>query len=97
MLQPIQQHSWDVNWSVPDAKGGQNTLFTLNPHSSIHELQTYFTFPPDVAVETVVRSKKMYDSPNKLSGGSPYDKIFQDRDSVIVLYDIPDGARFSHV
>ena len=97
VLQPIQQHSWDVTWSVPDAKGVQNTLFTLNPHSSIHELQTYFTFPPDVAVETVVRSKKMYDSPDKFSGGSPYEKIFQDRDSVIVLYDIPDGARFSHV
>ena len=97
VLQPIQQHSWDVTWSVPDAKGVQNTLFTVNPHSSIHELQTYFTFPPDVAVETVVRSKKMYDSPDKFSGGSPYEKIFQDRDSLIVLYDIPNGARFPHV
>ncbi len=97
VLQPIQQHSWDVTWSVPDAKSVQNTLFTVNPHSSIHELQTYFTFPPAVAVETVVRSKKMYDSPDKFSGGSPYEKIFQDRDSVIVLYDIPEGARFPHV
>jgi hypothetical protein len=97
VLQPIQQHSWDVTWSVPDAKGVQNTLFTVNPHSSLHELQTYFTFPPDVAVEAVVRSKKMYDSPDKFSGGSPYEKIFQDRDTVIVLYDIPDGARFPHI
>jgi hypothetical protein len=97
VLQPIQEHSWDVTWSVPDGKGVQNTLFTVNPHSSLHELQTYFTFPPDVGVEAVVRSKKMYDSPDKFSGGSPYEKIFQDRDTVIVLYDIPDGARFPHI
>ena len=97
VLQPVQQHSWDVTWSVPDAKGVHNTLFTVNPHSSIRELQTYFTFPPDVAVEAVARSKKMYDSPDKFSGGSPYEKIFQDRDTVIVLYDIPDEARFPHV
>ena len=97
ILQPIQQHSWDVTWSVPDAKGVHNTLFTVNPHSSIRELQTYFTFAPDVAVEAVARSKKMYDSPDKFSGGSPYEKILQDRDTVIVLYDIPDEARFPHV
>jgi hypothetical protein len=97
VLQPIQEHSWDITWSVPDGKGVQNTLFTVNPHSSVRELQTYFTFAPDVAVETVVRSKKMYDSPDKFSGGSPYEKIFQDRDTVIVLYDIPDGARFPHI
>jgi hypothetical protein len=30
-------------------------------------------------------------------GGSPYEKIFQDQDTVIVLYDIAPGARFPHV
>ena len=45
-LQPIQEHSWDVTWSVPDARGVQNTFFTLNPYSSLHELQTYFIFRP---------------------------------------------------
>jgi hypothetical protein len=30
-------------------------------------------------------------------GGSPYEKIFQDRDTVIALYDIAPGARFPHI
>jgi hypothetical protein len=97
VLQPIQQHSWDVTWTATDLRGVQNTLFSLNPHSSTQELQTYFVFPADSAVETVVRSKVTYDSPDKLLGGSPYEKIFQDQDTIIALYDIPDGARFPHV
>ncbi len=97
VLQPIQQHSWDVTWSLPDQRGKQNTFFTLNPHSSIYELQTYFVFFPDSGIEDVVRSKKFYDSPDKFSGGSPYEKILQDQDTIVTLYDIADEARFPHV
>ncbi len=97
VLQPIQQHSWDVTWWAPDPRGVQNTFFTLHPYSSLHELQTYFTFGPDAATEEVVRSKKTYDSPDKFLGGSPYEKIFQNEDTVIVLYDIPPGTRFPHI
>ena len=94
-LQPIQEHSWDVTWNVPDARGVQNTFFTLHPYSSLRELQTYFTFPPDPGLADVVSSKKSYDSPDKLVGGSPYEQIFQDQDTVIVLYDIPAGDALS--
>ncbi|MBL8217214.1 MAG: hypothetical protein JNK87_41215 [Bryobacterales bacterium] len=97
VLQPIQQHSWDVTWAVPDPRGVQNTMFALNPHSSLRELQTYFVFGPDFGVEAVVRSKKTYDSPDKLLGGSPYERIYQDKDALIALYDVPEGARFPHV
>ena len=96
-LQPIQEHSWDVTWSVPDTRGVQNTFFTLNPHSSLHELETYFTFPPDVGISGVVSSKKSYDSPDKFVGGSPYEQIYQDQDALIALYDIAPGARFPHI
>ena len=97
ILQPIQQHSWDVTWNVPDPRGVHNTLFALNPHSSLFELQTYFVFGPDFGTEAVVRSKKTYDSADKLLGGSPYEKIYQDKDTIIALYDVPAGARFPHV
>jgi hypothetical protein len=97
ILQPIQQHSWDVTWAAPDARGLHNTFFALNPHSSLEELQTYFVFGPDFGTEAVVRSKKTYDSPDKLVGGSPFEKIFQDQDTIIALYDIPAGARFPHI
>ena len=96
-LQPIQEHSWDVTWRVPDPRGVQNTLFTLNPHSSLHELETYFTFPADIGISGVVSSKKSYDSPDKFVGGSPYEKIFQDQDTIVALYDIALGARFPHI
>ncbi len=97
LLQPVQQHSWDVTWKVPDPRGVHNTLFTIHPYSGLLELQAYFTFPPDSATEVVYRSKKSYDSPDKLLGGSPYEQIFQDRDTVVVLYDIAPGARFPHI
>jgi hypothetical protein len=97
ILQPVQQHSWDVTWALADPRGAHNTLFTVHPYSSNDELLTYFTFSPDSGTEGVVRSKKNYDMPDKLLGGSPYEKIFQDQDTVIVLYDIPHGARFPHI
>jgi hypothetical protein len=97
VLQPIQQHSWDVTWSVPDPRGVQNTFLTLHPYSSLRELQTYFTFNFDSGVEGVVKTKKTYDSPDKFLGGSPYEKLVQDQDTVIALYDIPPGTRFPHV
>ena len=97
VLQPIQQHSWDVTWSVPDARGVQNTFLTLHPYSSVEELQTYFVFNSDNATEGVVKSKKTYDSPDKFLGGSPYEKIVQDQDTVIDLYDIPPATRFPNV
>ncbi|HEV2444893.1 MAG TPA: hypothetical protein VGS58_03185 [Candidatus Sulfopaludibacter sp.] len=97
ILQPIQEHSWDVTWAVPDARGVHNTLFTVQPYSSLYELETYFTFPPDTGISGVVSSKKSYDSPDKFVGGSPYEKIFQDQDTVIALYDIAPGTRFPHI
>jgi hypothetical protein len=96
-LQPIQEHSWDVTWYVPDPRGVHNTLFTLNPHSSLRELETYFTFPADIGISGVVSSKKSYDSPDKFVGGSPYEKIFQDQDTIVALYDIPPDSRFPHI
>jgi hypothetical protein len=97
ILQPIQQHSWDVTWSVPDPRGKQNTFLTIQPYSSLRELQTYFTFNPDAGVEGVVKTKRTYDSPDKFLGGSPYEKLAQDQDTVIALYDIPPGTRFPQV
>jgi len=97
ILQPIQQHSWDVTWALDDPRGKRNTIFSLHPYSSPYELQMYFTGMPDFITEAVVRSKKTYDLPDKFLGGSPYEQIWQDRDTVIALYDIPPGTRFPHI
>ncbi len=97
ILQPIQQHSWDVTWALPDPRGISNTIFSLHPYSSPYELQMYFPGLPDFITEAVVRSKKTYDSPDKFLGGSPFEQIVQDRDTVIALYNIPPGTRFPHI
>ena len=41
--------------------------------------------------------RRAYDSPDKFVGGSPYEQIFQDHDTVIALYDIPPETRFPHI
>ncbi|MBI4910707.1 MAG: hypothetical protein HY820_44245 [Acidobacteria bacterium] len=97
VLQPIQQHSWDVTWALPDPRGKRNTIFSLHPYSSMHELQMYFTLMPDFGKESVVRSKKSYDSADKFLGGSPYEQILQEQDTVVALYNIPEGTRFPHI
>lgn len=97
LLQPIQQHSWDVTWDLDDPRGAHNTMFSLHPYSSVFELQMYFSGMPDFITEAVARSKKSYDSPDKFLGGSEYEQIVQDKDTIIALYDLPAGARFPHV
>lgn len=97
LLQPIQQHSWDVTWALPDPRGVQNTIFAIHPYSSTYELQMYFTPMADFITEWVVRSKRTYDSEDKFLGGSPHEQIMQDLDTVIALYDIPAGTRYPHI
>jgi len=97
ILQPIQQHSWDVTWAIDDPRQGYNTLFTLHPYSSAYELTMYFPEETKLMTEYVVRSKGTYDSADKWTGSSPYEQIFQHEDALIVLYDIPPKTRFSHV
>ncbi|MDZ7269499.1 MAG: hypothetical protein ONB48_18950 [candidate division KSB1 bacterium] len=96
LLQPIQQHTWDLTWAVEDPRGKHNTFFTIHPYSSPLELGMYFAEHLGPITELVVRSKTTYDSPDKLTGGSPNEQVFQHEDALITLCDIPPGTRFSH-
>jgi hypothetical protein len=97
LLQPIQQHTWDVTWNLDDPREAANTLFTIHPYSSPYELGMYFSWFTDWLTEAVVRSKTTYDLPWKMTGGSPFEEVFQHRDAVIALYDIDPGTRFPHI
>lgn len=98
LLQPIQQHSWDVTWAVADPRGVHNTLFSVQPYYGPHELMMYFTEHPDYMSEAVThQSKPSYNKEDKLLGGSPYEQIFQKDDTVISLSDIPAGTNFQQV
>jgi len=97
-LQPIQQHSWDVTWSVPDPRGVHNTLFANQPYWSARDLMMYFTEKPDsMPGDVTFQGKPTYISEEKLLGGSPYEQIFQQDDAVVSLTDVPAGVTFQQV
>ena len=58
----------------------------------------YFTEMPDYMPASVTfQGKPTYTSESKLLGGSPYEQIFQQDDTVISLSDIPAGTNFEQV
>jgi hypothetical protein len=97
LLQPIQQQTWSLIWNVDDPREARNTLMSLHPYSSPMEMAMYFAEFPEFVTTLVIRSKAEYDSPDKLTGGSPYEQVVQDEDALIALYDIEPGTRFEHV
>lgn len=94
----IQAHVWDVTWREEDPRGKHNTMFSLHPHSSGRMMQAQFsTYPEPMPVGVPFEGKPSYNSPDKILGGSPYEKVFQDLDTVIALYDIAPGEHFPQV
>lgn len=94
----IQGHVWDVTWREDDPRGKYPTIFSVQAFSSGKSLQTQFATYQEPMPRAIYREgKPSYDSPDKIVGTSPYEKVFQDRDTVIALYDIPAGTRFERV
>jgi len=98
LLQPIQQHTWELFWNPDDPKDGYHVLFAMHPYASSQELAMYFPEEPKRLVPAVVRSKETYTSPDKWTGASPYEEVVQVKDALVALYDIPeDLSRFPHI
>lgn len=94
ILQPIQQHTWDVTFASPEPN---NTLFTLHPYASGRELATFFPEEQAFLAGEVDRYHKVYTSPDKWNSSSPFEQTFQHRGSLIVLYRIAEGTQQSHI
>ena len=90
-LQPIQQHTWEAVWRLPDPTVGQNMLFTVHPYYQPEEGAMYFAEPYEMVNDLIARSKTEYTSPTKWTGGSPYEQVAQADDAVVALYDIPES------
>ncbi|MEO6874107.1 MAG: hypothetical protein ABI222_04730 [Opitutaceae bacterium] len=98
LIDPIQTHVWDVTWDVPDPRGVHNTMFSLQPYSADRSMQMYFsTYPEPMIPNLAVEGKPSYDLATKVIGSSPYERVFQDHDTIIALYDIAPGTRFPQV
>lgn len=93
----IQHHSWDLMWRAEDPRKAYNTFFTLHPVADAQTLQMYFPEQKGGLVEGIARQKKSYNSPDKFIGGSVHEKMFQNLDTLIVLYQIPEDLRFQHI
>jgi hypothetical protein len=94
ILQPFQQHTWDVTFV---SHRPYNTIFTVHPSYSSRELGMFFPEELNVLAEDVDRSKHDYTSPDKWNSSSPYEQTFQHRNVIIVLYNIAPGAKQGHI
>lgn len=97
ILQPIQQQTWSLKWRDENALETANTMFGIQPYSSPIEGTMYFVSDWDTVTDLIARSKVDYDSPDKLEGGSPYERIYQHESTLIALYSIPENNRFPHI
>jgi len=94
ILQPIQQHTWDVTWA---GLSTNNTVFSLHPYYEGRELAMFFPEEEEWLSDEVDRYHKVYTDPNKWNSSSPYEHVFQHNNALIVLYDIPEGAQHPHI
>jgi hypothetical protein len=94
ILQPIQQHTWDVTWL---GSAQNSTLFTVHPSMSGKELAMFF--PEDIhdLTKTITAQKGVYSSPDKLISASPHERVFQHENVLLALYQVPKGEQFPHV
>ena len=90
ILQPIQQHTWDVTFLSPKPN---NTIFTLHPFASGRELAMFFPEEQQFLAGEVDRYHKVYTSPDKWNSSSfPDEQAPPVEVRHRVLYDIPPGT-----
>jgi hypothetical protein len=94
ILQPIQQHTWGVRYRYGRP---YTTIFGLHPYWSSYELGMFFPEELKPLIADVVGSKSTYNNPDKWTGGSPFERVFQHKNTLIALYDIPPGTVTEHI
>jgi photosystem II stability/assembly factor-like uncharacterized protein len=94
ILQPIQQHTWDVTFV---SEKPYNTIFTLHPYYSGRELAMFFPEQQKFLADEVDRYHKVYTDPDKWNASSPYEQTMQYENAIIVLYNIEPGAHHPHI
>ena len=94
ILQPIQQHTWDLSINMEKK---YNTVFSLHPYYSGYELAMFFPERLKIMTEDVIKSKGTYNKEDKWTGSSPYERTFQHEKTIIVLYDINPTDYVKHI
>lgn len=94
ILQPIQQHTWSVRYTYGRP---YTAIFGLHPYWSGYELGMFFPEEVKTLIADVVASKGTYNNPDKWTGSSPFERTFQHKNTLIVLYDIERGTTTEHI
>ncbi len=94
IVQPIQQQSWSL---VFNSDKPNNIITGLNPYVSATELGMFFPEYPSFMLERITGTKASYTNEDKWVGGSPYERIYQDKNVLVALYDLPDSEKYREV
>jgi len=95
LLSPMQQHTWDLTYLAP--KDPRPTLFVMHPYFDQRELGAFFIDEPALLFDELNKFKGRYNNGDKLAGGSPFEQIFQHRNTLLALYNIPENVQFGHI
>ena len=94
IVQPIQQQSWSL---VFNSTKPHNIVTGLHPYVAADELGMFFPEYPGFMLERIGSTKAGYKDENKWVGGSPYEKIYQKKNILVALYDLPDSVKYHRV
>jgi hypothetical protein len=94
ILQPIQQHNWDVSFKTDSPF---QTIFTVHPYVGTPDLGKFFPEEMKFSVDEVTRFHTYYGSEDKWVSSSPYEQTFQHENAIIVLYNISEEEQYSHI
>lgn len=100
VVQPIQQRSWSLIFNsafLQNKTHQQNAVFALHPTHSARELGTFFPEELGLLVGDIGKSKTGYASEDKWIGGSFSERIRQEKNVLVALYDIPDDDPVNHI
>jgi hypothetical protein len=94
ILQPIQQLTWSLRYNYGKPF---NLIFGLHPYWSILEIGMFFPEEAKTSIAGITASKTTYNNPDKWTGGSPCERTFQHKNTLIALYDIDPGTTSEHI
>lgn len=83
LVSPLQQQSWSL---VINTQKPNNVITGLHPYIAKEELGMFFPEEPSWQLERIEGTKKGYSSEDKWVGGTPFDNISQDKNTLSVTY-----------
>ncbi|MBR9976810.1 MAG: hypothetical protein KFH87_01875, partial [Bacteroidetes bacterium] len=93
LVQPREQHSWDVTW-ISDHPEEPATFFLMHPYSDPEALRPFMPHSADLALRNTGLHDPYFGTVTKIVGGSPFEDVFQYKNTLIALYDIGEISRF---